>query len=355
MLRPELGKCETRGHCRRILTITSAELAIFAKLFDDGEADSLETRLPQVRSREVLEVLRKFMEISQRLSDLRGGYNPTVMFDETFAQRDGIITRQEHPAFHPKDSNEWVVSGPHFFVGIPLNKTPRTRCTEKNHYNSIDLTQIQPDYLPRTVYRPGDRKGDRSKFYDAIANWPSPALPGFWPISKDEMLYWESLLDGEKLRLYFAPQADPAKPPIHYACFSTAEGDVTGVHGWLASDVGRPWRRLHHVHPVETEGARGLTGLAPAEQVARGFAGRRQFRGILVAHPVWTEIGGKQQGGQHGADSARFGTAGVAEGERIAFADVPQDDVTQRLLMRIVMVGQVFCEDLHFRNFPPLA
>ena len=53
--------------------------------------------------------------------------------------------------------------------------------------------------------------------------------------------------------------------------------------------------------------------------------------------------------------AARFGAAGVAEGERTALADMPQDDVTQLPLMGIFMVGQVFGENLHFRNFTPLT
>ena len=142
--------------------------------------------------------------------------------------------------FQSKISPDWVLSGPHFFVGTPLNKTPRTSCTHNDAYDSIDLTSIPADYLPRAVYRPGDRKGDRNKFYDAIAIWPTPALPGFWQISKDDMPHWESLLDGEKLRLYYSPQADPAKPPIHYACYSTAEGDVTGAVSWLRDHPGEP-------------------------------------------------------------------------------------------------------------------
>ena len=36
----------------------------------------------------------------------------------------------------------------------PLYKTPRAICTEKGHYDCLDLTTLPDDYLPRTNYRP---------------------------------------------------------------------------------------------------------------------------------------------------------------------------------------------------------
>jgi hypothetical protein len=39
-------------------------------------------------------------------------------------------------------------------VGSPLYKTPRAVCTEKGHYDCLDLTTLPDDYLPRTNYRP---------------------------------------------------------------------------------------------------------------------------------------------------------------------------------------------------------
>jgi hypothetical protein len=73
------------------------------------------------------------------------------MFDETYAQRDGTIRRETR---FPEDAGQWVLSGPHFFVGTPLYKTPRAICTEKGHYDSLDLTHLPDDYLPRTNYVP---------------------------------------------------------------------------------------------------------------------------------------------------------------------------------------------------------
>ena len=52
----------------------------------------------------------------------------------------------------PNNENSFILSGPHFFVGNPLNKTPRAVCTEKGHYDVIYLTNISDDYISRTNY-----------------------------------------------------------------------------------------------------------------------------------------------------------------------------------------------------------
>ena len=49
---------------------------------------------------------------------------------------------------------DWIVSGPHFFIGNPLNKTPRAICSEKGHYDTLDLETLSESYLPRSNYRP---------------------------------------------------------------------------------------------------------------------------------------------------------------------------------------------------------
>lgn len=228
------GAWDTRGHSHRLIHVTREELVIFTALFEEAETDPLETRLPQVHSRQILEVLRKFSSAPRRLGDLGDDYYATEMFHEANAQRDGIITRQEDPAFQPRTADEWVLSGPHFFNGTPLNKTPRTRCIENMHYDPIDLTAIPADYLPRAVYRPGDAQGSMEAFHAAIAEWPAPALPGFWPVPPGHEAAWETLLDGEKLRFY---QADTAKPGASrarlFAHFSRADGNVTGAIAWL--------------------------------------------------------------------------------------------------------------------------
>lgn len=150
-IKDDNNKWETSGHRDRIIRVTKDELQLFAQLYDDEGTPPTHARLPALHAVQLLDVLRKFAAQPRQLGDLKGEYFSTVMFDETYAQRDGIIKRETR---FPKDANEWILSGPHFFVGNPLYKTPRAECTNNSHYDVIDLTHIPDDYLPRTNYVP---------------------------------------------------------------------------------------------------------------------------------------------------------------------------------------------------------
>ncbi|WP_136797073.1 class I SAM-dependent DNA methyltransferase [Desulfosediminicola ganghwensis] len=145
------NKWNIAGHRERIIHCSEQELELFAKLYDSEGTQALQARLPAVHSNQIVEVLRKFAAQPKRLGDLQGGYYSTEMWHETNAQKDGTISR--HTSF-PEDATQWILSGPHFFVGNPFNKTPRAECTQNSHYDILDLTTLPDDYLPRTNYVP---------------------------------------------------------------------------------------------------------------------------------------------------------------------------------------------------------
>jgi hypothetical protein len=145
------GKWNQAGHKSRIIPVTEKDLALFANLYDAAGTPADAARLPALHSVELLEVLEKFAAQHRRLGDLKGEYFSTVMFDETYAQRDGTIRRETR---FPDRPLEWVLSGPHFYVGTPLYKTPRATCTKNSDYDVLDLTALPDDYLPRTNYVP---------------------------------------------------------------------------------------------------------------------------------------------------------------------------------------------------------
>lgn len=241
-IKNDAGEWETRGHCQRLVTITETELALFARLFEKPDTLALQARLPQVHSREILAVLRKFADAPRRLGDLEGEYLATEMFHESNSQRDGIITRQEDPSFQPQTADQWVLSGPHFYVGNPFNKTPRTACTANGHYDDIDLTAIPDDFLPRAVYRPGDREGDLTRFYAAIPEWPKPSVPGFWPVADDAVAAYEALL-GEPLQRYgIDPSLPGARTARLFGYFTEWQGEVDAAVAWLLAHENRPDR-----------------------------------------------------------------------------------------------------------------
>jgi hypothetical protein len=141
----------TNGHQDRILEIGEKELALFAQLYDEAGTHPLEARLPALHARQLTNVLQKFAAQPRRLGDLKGEYLSLEMWHETNAQKDGSIQRETR---FPDTPEQWVLSGPHFFVASPLYKTPRAQCTKNSDYDILDLQTLPDDYLPRTNYTP---------------------------------------------------------------------------------------------------------------------------------------------------------------------------------------------------------
>ncbi|MFN9660492.1 MAG: Eco57I restriction-modification methylase domain-containing protein, partial [Cyanobacteriota bacterium] len=151
-IKGEDNRWDMNGHRKRLIPVGEKALALFAKLYDESGTPALQARLPALHSQQLQSVLEKFAAAPRRLGDLQGEYYTTVMWDETNAvKKDGTIRRDTD---HPLDPNELVLSGPHFYVGSPLYKSPRSVCTEKGHYDCLDLITLPDNYLPRTNYRP---------------------------------------------------------------------------------------------------------------------------------------------------------------------------------------------------------
>lgn len=149
------GGWNTAGHASRVIEVDEHLLATFAQLYDAPGTPALQARLPAVHSRELVSVLEKFACVPRRLGDLQGDYCTLEMWHETGAQKDGTIRRRStgEEGF-VSETAEFVLSGPHFFVGNPLNKTPRAVCTQNSHYDVLDLETLPDDYLPRSNYLP---------------------------------------------------------------------------------------------------------------------------------------------------------------------------------------------------------
>ena len=150
-IKNEEGDWETDGHANRIVSVGPRELGTFAEALDAAGTPVEEARLAAVHSAEIMSVMRKFADQPRRLRDLGDEYSCRSIWHETGARDDGTIRRKTR---FPEGPEEWILSGPHFFVGNPLNKTPRRECNEKADYDCIDLTAIPEDYLPRTNYVP---------------------------------------------------------------------------------------------------------------------------------------------------------------------------------------------------------
>ncbi|HFH3921593.1 Eco57I restriction-modification methylase domain-containing protein [Pseudomonas aeruginosa] len=154
-IKTESGNWDLSGHRNRVVEVTESTLATFALLYDVADTPALQARLPAVHSRELVSVLEKFARVPRRLGDLHGDYFTLEMWHETGAQKDGTIRRRSRneQGFVAAPA-EFVLSGPHSFVGNPLSKTPKLICETHKAYDTLDLETLPDDYLPRSNYLP---------------------------------------------------------------------------------------------------------------------------------------------------------------------------------------------------------
>ena len=151
------GSWSTEGHLGRIVRVTGSEIALFSRLLDSGNVEPQEARLPALHSSELVGVLGKFSQQTQKIKDLGNEFYCTTMFHETGAQRSGIIRRSTQ---FPGTPHELIFSGPHFSIGTPIYKTPRSGCRLSSDYDPVDLMLISDDYIPRTNYQPARPQED---------------------------------------------------------------------------------------------------------------------------------------------------------------------------------------------------
>jgi hypothetical protein len=155
-IKTDEGKWNEEGHKNRVVHVKEKDLNLFASLYDASGTPANAARLPAIHVNGLLGVLEKFAAQPRRLSDLKGEYFSTQYWNETTSQTDGTIRRETR---FPDRPSEWILSGPHFYVGIPFYKTPRASCTKNSDYDILDLTTLPDDYLPRSNYVPACSPG----------------------------------------------------------------------------------------------------------------------------------------------------------------------------------------------------
>ena len=150
------GQWNLAGHIKRVIRVGSRELETFATLYDERGTSPKQARLPALHSRQLLSVMRKLARQPRSLADVADETTISYGWHESGAQRDGTIHRATEFPDGPEDV---ILSGPHYFCGNPLYKTPRRSCTKNSDYDILDLGELPDDYLPRTNYaRACDRK-----------------------------------------------------------------------------------------------------------------------------------------------------------------------------------------------------
>ncbi len=164
-IKNEQENWDLRGHRNRLVWVNENLIELFCKLFDEEGTPTLQARLPLVHSEEIAHVFEKFAKPYLKLTDIPDRYFSTEIWHETNAQSDGTIKREVR---HPINIDEWIVSGPHFGIATPFNKTPNQDCKSKGDYSQIDWVVIPDDYLPRTIYVPAC---SREEYSQRLPKW----------------------------------------------------------------------------------------------------------------------------------------------------------------------------------------
>ena len=124
---------DLRGHRARAVKTSNETLELFAQLFDDPGTPPLEARLPLVDSSEILNVLRAFAR-QPKLGHVGERWGTTREWNEGDRTADGTIVQRTEEA---QTVDELIVSGPQFFLGNPVYKTPNAPCRNNKDYTLV--------------------------------------------------------------------------------------------------------------------------------------------------------------------------------------------------------------------------
>lgn len=142
------GEREHRGNRNRIIDIGEPELKLLAKVVDDSK-EWEGARLLVMQLSQYMDILKILDAQRKTIGMMDSNIYISMMWDETNAQKNGIIKRNTH---YSEDLFECIYSGNHLGIGNPLFNTPKENCKGNNDTVSIDLTNIEEEYMPRSNY-----------------------------------------------------------------------------------------------------------------------------------------------------------------------------------------------------------
>ena len=228
-IKDEQGGWNTTGHRDRAVEVDGNALGVFSALFEEFGREALEARLPALHARQLLGALRTLGNHTPRLCDLASDVLVFRQWHETISQRDGTIRRETR---FPHHATELVLSGPHFFLGNPLNKTPRRECALNSHYDTLDLTALPDDYLPRTNYLPACESEEYERRTRKV-NWSEPGQREPARITDYYRVVNRGVVGSDAERTLIAALLPPGPSSIH-AVTNTAFRMATACLDYLA-------------------------------------------------------------------------------------------------------------------------
>ena len=159
------GERDLRGNKSRIITIGEKELKILCHVVD-GNAQWKSARLMVTHTQALMDILMVYYQNERKIEALGDSVYSSMMWDETNAQKAGIIRRNTS---FPSDMYELILSGNHIGTCNPLFNTPREKCSGNNDTDSIDLINLSEEYVPRSNY---EIACDRAKYFEQIPETP---------------------------------------------------------------------------------------------------------------------------------------------------------------------------------------
>ncbi|SIS89817.1 hypothetical protein SAMN05421789_11057 [Kaistella chaponensis] len=132
------------GHSDRIVHIAQSSLEILGK-FSGSNADS--PKLLSIHNVNLIPVIDKIAKIGIRIKDKK--FQVSECWHETNDIKKGKLRKITK---YPENNFQLIYSGPQFYVANPLYKNPREKCTDKSHYDIIDVPRLRSDFKPRTNF-----------------------------------------------------------------------------------------------------------------------------------------------------------------------------------------------------------
>lgn len=139
----------TKPHRDRIVHVTATKLKTLSLAFENSNKYT-SAKLVSIHSDSIVRILEKLSSFKGSVNNLESKISEG--WHETNDVNDNLIRRDTQ--FPIINEYEMIYSGPHFFVSNPIYKTPKEICTEKSHYDTIDHTLIDENFVARTNYVP---------------------------------------------------------------------------------------------------------------------------------------------------------------------------------------------------------
>lgn len=142
------GNWDTRGHRDRVMRVDHDALSVIHALSEEETVPVEEARFIQPFSTGSFAVFKK-ISTAQTIGGSINNWQQSLVMLEADSQKLGFIRKQK---FNPGTTDQFIMQGPHFHVGNPLNKSARRVGAGNNAYDVVDLEAAQNDFLPRANF-----------------------------------------------------------------------------------------------------------------------------------------------------------------------------------------------------------